>query len=557
MPNTQTNKSYIVAKIPLNSGTQKIATKNKPINRKLKTAILAVIAVFTMFSASVMGYAIGVNNRTEPYNPADNPAELMQTTTIDTAITLSQSPNNVVHNAESEDIETTPAETIPIETEPGQIVDSRLNMFDENITFRINHIISPNKMPYTLISPMENGKVIDDKPLPLIVWLHGSGEKSVEPAVFLNNGLPPVFQNWTLDGFRAYIICPQLDGKYNPGAWYIEQSATNLNNLLTDFIAEHNIDTNHIVIMGHSLGGQGALYMAHHFNGDKYPALFEKCVTLSPYSPVRSADDPVDIKEIKIPVRAYVGMHNTGEDLTSVRYALGTLAPVIGEKSVISLPTGHGDLPYHAFNLDKDDNDRPDIIEWCFDTNDDNKLDDFITVVDYSTNIADTKSAHGVYDSIPLYFQTDYPDVDYSQGSLATSGCGMTCFSMVATWLLDEEYTPDELARFTGSGSDNATRFEKAAESLGIEWEKMYIWSDIIDALKQGKVAIVLVNDETPFTSGGHFIVLTGITADGKILVNDPNEANYRRMKYEFEHGFNQDDIREGCSGAWVFDKNK
>lgn len=554
-------KSYIVTKIPLKSGT----TKKQKHTRRIKITLFStILTIVVVLFASFVGHAVTQNNANDITN------NKIATTNTDPVVpdntqTQTLSDNKTQTEPVAESVQTEPAETKPA-TEPAtesitelSVVETNIawpNFFDEEITFKMNYIYSPDSMPYTLISPTKNGKVITDEPLPLIVWLHGSGEKNVDPFVFLNRGLPDVFQDRSSEGFRAYIICPQLDGNYNPGAWYLEESATNLNNLLTQFISEHNIDTNNIVIMGHSLGGQGALYMAHHFNGELYPDLFKKCVVLSGYNPQRSNTDPVDMHEIDMPILAYVGTKDAGEDTSSINFSLGQLAPIIGESSVISLDSDHGSLPRVALTLDENNNNRSDVIEWLFDTNGDNKIDDFVTTADYSENIADTSSTYGVYDSIPLYFQTDYPDVPYSQGSLATSGCGISCFSMVATYLLDEEYTPDELARFTGSSGDNASRFEKAAESLGITWEKTWSWNKTVEALQNGYVAIALVNENTPFTEGGHFIVLTGITSDGKILVNDPNEANYRRMKTQYENGFDQSDITCGFSGAWLFKKN-
>ena len=45
---------------------------------------------------------------------------------------------------------------------------------------------------------------------------------------------------------------------------------------------------------------------------------------------------------------------------------------------------------------------------------------------------------------------------------------------------------------------------------------------DVLDALSQGKLRVALLG-AGQFTSGGHFILLRGITPDGEVLVADPN----------------------------------
>ena len=58
------------------------------------------------------------------------------------------------------------------------------------------------------------------------------------------------------------------------------------------------------------------------------------------------------------------------------------------------------------------------------------------------------------------------------------------------------------------------------------------------------------------FTTGQHFIVLTGINEAGKILVNDPNRNNYTLWTLEksFREGFREGDILCGYNGAWIYD---
>ena len=49
-------------------------------------------------------------------------------------------------------------------------------------------------------------------------------------------------------------------------------------------------------------------------------------------------------------------------------------------------------------------------------------------------------------DTVPQYFQTDYPDVRYGTGTIADSGCNMTALAMVASYMTDHVYYPDEIA---------------------------------------------------------------------------------------------------------------
>ena len=111
---------------------------------------------------------------------------------------------------------------------------------------------------------------------------------------------------------------------------------------------------------------------------------------------------------------------------------------------------------------------------------------------------------------IPLYFQTDYPNVMYGAGNIASSGCGITCLAMVATYLTGHEYLPDELADyFGGRAENNIARMEIGAETLQLPWKRTENWHETLEELQNGKVAIALMCEESIFTESQHFIVLT------------------------------------------------
>ena len=163
-----------------------------------------------------------------------------------------------------------------------------------------------------------------------------------------------------------------------------------------------------------------------------------------------------------------------------------------------------------------------------------------------------------VLHEIPIYYQTDYPEIRYGAGSIATSGCSVTSLAMVATYLTGHTYMPDELADcFSSYNSINhIDKLEYMSDMLQLPWERAQNFDVALGALKEGKIIIALMEGTSLFTTGQHFIVWTGINENGKIMVNDPNEANYSlwNLKNAFVNGFDAGDLCYGYSGAWIYD---
>ena len=162
------------------------------------------------------------------------------------------------------------------------------------------------------------------------------------------------------------------------------------------------------------------------------------------------------------------------------------------------------------------------------------------------------------YCGIPLYLQTDYPDIRFGSGTIATSGCSVTSLAMVSSYLTGYEYTPDELAAYFVyyDESNHIKKLEHMSETMGLPWKKAENFHVSLNALKEGKIVIALVGENSLFTNGQHFIVLCGYTEDGRILVNDPNGANYGlwNLKNSFREGFRENDICLGYCGGWIYD---
>ena len=86
-------------------------------------------------------------------------------------------------------------------------------------------------------------------------------------------------------------------------------------------------------------------------------------------------------------------------------------------------------------------------------------------------------------------------------------------------------------SRCEGNGSYHSL-IPAAASAYGLTCEGNLTEEGIVEALSSGKLVVVIMS-RGHFTKGGHFIVLRGITREGKILVADP--ASYNRSNQEWD----------------------
>lgn len=161
------------------------------------------------------------------------------------------------------------------------------------------------------------------------------------------------------------------------------------------------------------------------------------------------------------------------------------------------------------------------------------------------------------YEQIPLYDQTQYPDIRYRRGTLASNGSNITSLAMVASYLTGYEYLPDELAACFADFIGNSMQWlEHASDALQLPWKRAENIDVAIQALRDGKIAIVLMNEKSVFMQAQHYIVFTGMSEDGKILVHDPYSPNYSKwnLKDLLKKGFERKDLSGKYSGAWIYD---
>ena len=174
---------------------------------------------------------------------------------------------------------------------------------------------------------------------------------------------------------------------------------------------------------------------------------------------------------------------------------------------------------------------------------------------DQSTSIIDTDGTG--------YYGTDYGDITFSNAAtpvvyynqtdarwgnkpygktstIGRAGCGPTALAIAVASLTNNKVTPYDVAQWSvangglceGSGSyhslipNGGRHYGLTVTSIGRDCKKL------VEALQSGKLVIAIMS-KGHFTSGGHFIVLRGVTEDGKILVADP--ASVKRSNKEWD----------------------
>lgn len=226
----------------------------------------------------------------------------------------------------------------------------------ENSPFLFQYIAPDTVMPFALFRPVD---AEPGKPLPLILSLHGALEIGEAPETLKANFITKEIRNWEYTGFRgfdAYVVCPQMTGLGLADTWNCRKSADNLFALI-DYLKEtYPIDESKIILEGHSLGGQGALYMA----ADPR-ACFSAVVPISAYDP------NISCAGILAKVRGYTGspyIPAPREDWVSFHFMEEIFGALFGSENWHIMNCSHYDIPMVAFEEDLDGNGQSDLIEW-------------------------------------------------------------------------------------------------------------------------------------------------------------------------------------------------
>lgn len=171
------------------------------------------------------------------------------------------------------------------------------------------------------------------------------------------------------------------------------------------------------------------------------------------------------------------------------------------------------------------------------------------------------------FPEVPLYNQLDYPKTQYGYdgSTVRSSGCGIACYAMVLSYLLDREVLPDELAgmyhRYKVKDGSSHCLFTNTQDDWGVSvkkcfWVEAWLEGKVMEALENGQPIIANVYADSAFTDNGHFIVLYGLTENGKILVRDPNGSNYNKKGFladGFKNGFDPKYFRGHSATYFIY----
>lgn len=139
-------------------------------------------------------------------------------------------------------------------------------------------------------------------------------------------------------------------------------------------------------------------------------------------------------------------------------------------------------------------------------------------------------------DGFTVYNQCDpaWANKPYGSSTICPSGCGPSAMAMAITALTGQRVTPAETAAYAGSqgmyisgvGSSwnvapvLAKHYGLKANFVGANVNK------ITQAIQAGGIVVAAGHGALPFTSGGHYIAIRAVTADGKWKIGDSGHKN-------------------------------
>ena len=179
------------------------------------------------------------------------------------------------------------------------------------------------------------------KDLPLIVYLHGAGERGQNLSHIYRHGLAKLVSEGK--EYPAVILCPQCPAMY---VW--DNVVSSVKDIIDTVVKEFDIKNDRIAITGSSMGGFGTWMM-----GMTYPSFF------SAIGPV--AGGGMSWRTSKLVTTPVLAIHGSGDDCVSVAYSqmmVKSTNAYGGKAELITLEGyGHNDAIDYAYRNTK-------LVDW-------------------------------------------------------------------------------------------------------------------------------------------------------------------------------------------------
>lgn len=158
---------------------------------------------------------------------------------------------------------------------------------------------------------------------------------------------------------------------------------------------------------------------------------------------------------------------------------------------------------------------------------------------------------------VPYLYQIDpeWSQKPYAGGTIKDNGCGPVCLSMVYVACTGKkDYGPvrmcalSEQRGFVYEGATKWTFMTEGAAYLGLTSQEIAAdKARVLAELEAGNLCVAIMGPGD-FTEKGHFIVLAGVTEQGKIVVHDPNSVENSSRTWDVQT------ILDQARGLWAFD---
>jgi predicted peptidase len=183
--------------------------------------------------------------------------------------------------------------------------ERKVHLWDDTVKKVFKH--GDHKLHYTILQYVDS---VPKEKIPLVVFLHGSGERGNDNIAQLKVGLPNLIQSFKKEGMNQFMVlapqCPE-NQLWSDADWTQPAHVMKKNMLWTlesifsiiDSITQNNpwVDTNRIYVTGLSMGGFGTWEMIQ-----RRPDFFAAAI------PICGGGDKTQVKDlVQLPIWAFHG----------------------------------------------------------------------------------------------------------------------------------------------------------------------------------------------------------------------------------------------------------